>query len=373
MPGTCRAAAYTRRRFNAAVGGVLTVGLGVPGAPGLHASSGQRHWHPVRFGLLGDVPYAPGDERLLRQVMRQAGRETSFLVHVGDIKSGAESCRDELLSQRVALLDASPVPLVLAPGDNEWTDCSRRAAGRYAPTERLAYLRKLLKHYPNGLGRGGSALQRPAPGPANPNLPDGATATEFVRWQAGPCLFVVLNVPGSANGLTPHIPDPENQQRARQNTAWLLDSAALARQRGLAGLVVILHADLRFEQADPGDAQRPVLDRKHPYAWVRALLMRVVARFPGTVLLLNGDRHRFVNDQPFARLAARPLLHQAWGVPARVARSRLSRFTRVQSFGWPFSSHYVVIEIRAINTPGDADPDVSITVATRLLLDEPEN
>ncbi|MEU6787396.1 hypothetical protein ABZ912_50105 [Nonomuraea angiospora] len=35
-------------------------------------------------------------------------------------------------------------PFVLTPGDNEWTDCHRTAAGGYAPTERLDAVRTFL-------------------------------------------------------------------------------------------------------------------------------------------------------------------------------------------------------------------------------------
>ena len=33
------------------------------------------------------------------------------------------------------------MPLLYTPGDNEWTDCHRPAAGRYNPLERLDAVR----------------------------------------------------------------------------------------------------------------------------------------------------------------------------------------------------------------------------------------
>jgi hypothetical protein len=162
------------------------------------------------------------------------------------------------------------------------------------------------------------------------------------------------------------------------NTAWLLDSANEAQRRGLSGLVILLHADVRLRRAKLTDQRADVLDRKLPYAWVRALLMRVVMTFPGTVLLLNGDRHRFINDHPFADLATRHLGRHRWGVSTQKAQARLARFMRVQSFGWPFTSHHVVIEMKRTDGPGlpptsGADPGMAITVGTRVLSDEPGN
>ena len=44
--------------------------------------------------------------------------------------------------------------VVLTPGDNEWTDCHRVAAGEYQPLERLAKLREVFYPVP-GMTIGG--------------------------------------------------------------------------------------------------------------------------------------------------------------------------------------------------------------------------
>ncbi len=91
----------------------------------------------LRFALLGDNPYGPSEVEAVRGAIRQASKDSAFLIHVGDFKSGIESCSDDLLAARLALLKESSRPLMLALGDNEWTDCSRFLAGNYDPLERL--------------------------------------------------------------------------------------------------------------------------------------------------------------------------------------------------------------------------------------------
>ncbi|MGC1441469.1 MAG: hypothetical protein WA888_12735 [Burkholderiaceae bacterium] len=345
------------------------------GATGLPASASARNnpRNTVRFGLIGDVPYQVGDEDMVRKVMHSARREAQFLIHVGDFKSGAESCADQMLTRRLNLLNESPVPIIVVPGDNEWTDCSRMMTGLFDPLERLGKLRQLLAGKPNGFGRGKLTIERPSSNDGQRGFPHPVRQPEYMRWQAGPCLFVSLNITGSANGLTPHIGDDFNLERARHNTHWLMDSARIAQERSLAGLVIVLHADLQFHRSTINEDTREVLDRANPYGWVRGLLMRVTANFPGTVLLLNGDRHRFINDYPFTDLArivdlANNRAEQfRWGVTAKVAHPRLARFTRVQSFGWPFTSHHVIIEATRLNTPPGEDPGLRLLVATRVL------
>ena len=104
------------------------------------------------------------------------------------------------------------------------------------------------------------------------------------------------------------------------------------------------------------------------------MLMETAAQFPGTVLLLNGDRHRFIIDHPFAALADQINDNNQWQVPGPLARARLKRFMRIQSFGWPFTAHHIIVEATS-TTPaaGDADPALKLVVATRVLSDEPPN
>lgn len=58
----------------------------------------------------------------------------AFVVHVGDIKGGRGSCRDEVFQVRKRQFEHLRHAFVLLPGDNDWTDCHR---AKEDPTEAL--------------------------------------------------------------------------------------------------------------------------------------------------------------------------------------------------------------------------------------------
>ena len=83
---------------------------------------------PILFSVIGDIPYLPEDEEVLRQALRDLDPRSPFVVHLGDIKTGAAPC-DEAVYMRVsAILRGSPQPVLIVPGDNEWNDCPDPAA-----------------------------------------------------------------------------------------------------------------------------------------------------------------------------------------------------------------------------------------------------
>ena len=62
-------------------------------------------------------------------------------IHVGDIKGGGTPCDDDTILRQRDYMDGLAGAVVFTPGDNEWTDCHRKSAGRFDPLERLAFLR----------------------------------------------------------------------------------------------------------------------------------------------------------------------------------------------------------------------------------------
>ncbi len=92
------------------------------------------------FAVLGDTPYWEAERALLPRMLDAIARDSpAFVVHVGDFKSGASVCDDAVFQDRFELFDASPVPLVYTPGDNDWSSAagaspsSGRAATRPSP------------------------------------------------------------------------------------------------------------------------------------------------------------------------------------------------------------------------------------------------
>lgn len=191
-------------------------------------------------------------------------------MHLGDIGSPRLACNDAWLDARKAQFARIRHPVVLVPGDNEWTDCRNQS-------ERLAAWRKRF-------------CGAPFPVETQPG-----EYCEHRRWQAGKLLFVTLNMPGSNNNRR----DP--QERARRMAAvlsWLEDSAALA-ERAQLTLVILM-------QADPF-----VMLPEDNYASLRQAMKRLGKRMPEHVVLAHGDMHVWQDNEPW------PGVHrlEVWGSP----------------------------------------------------------
>ena len=327
----------TRRRFlRATVRSALAASAG--GAACSAYPLAQRPGQPGAFaiGLIGDIPYSPSAEQALRTLYADFDPGLAFVLHVGDLKGGTESCADELLERRAALLRACPVPLMYTPGDNEWTDCHRASAGGFDPLERLARLRELFFATAAPVARPEladrfEALVRQSDTSAAHPFP------ENLRWRHAGVVFVTINLPGSRNAQEgAHPPLAHNRLRNAANAAWLREAFALASRTARPLLVIAAQADPDFEH----DTRRPVLGApvrgQDEYSEFRSLLSELSTSFRGQVLFLHGDSHRFRSDRP---------LLGANG-------ERLGNFARVECFGHPIDASWVRIRI----DPGAAEP-----------------
>ncbi len=265
---------------------------------------------PFAFGVFGDTPYLPGEELVVASMIEQMNEAgLAFVVHVGDLKASWTPCTDELMAERLALLQRLRVPLVVLPGDNDWVDCRRTSAGRYDPIERLAKFRSLF--------HSGDASLGPRPMPLERQSADARFREyrEHLRWALGETLFVALNVTGSNNNRRP-ADETEFVRRSEAVNAWLDESFALASERRMRGVVL-------FFQGNPGWDGKP-LPRgwQDGYADFRARLAANALGFGGPVLVVHGDTHRFRVDRPLAD-------------PATNARA--ANVTRLEVFGAPWN------------------------------------
>src|SRR5262245_26395287 len=113
------------------------------------------------FGALGDTPYSADDEARFPALIAAMNREDlAFVVHIGDFKTALAPCSDELYQSRRQWFALSRHPFVLAPGDNEWTDCRRMLGSPYDPLERMRRLRELFFSGSTALGQQPLALVR---------------------------------------------------------------------------------------------------------------------------------------------------------------------------------------------------------------------
>src|SRR5690606_35459820 len=102
--------------------------------------------YDVRFFSIGDMPYhLPDDLGRFDRVISSLNHERpAFTVHVGDFKTGSSPCDEAYFLSFRGYFQQFQHPLFYTPGDNEWTDCHRIAAGGYDPIERLAKVRELF-------------------------------------------------------------------------------------------------------------------------------------------------------------------------------------------------------------------------------------
>ena len=234
---------------------------------------------------MGDTPYNDAEVgRLDKLIDDMNAVPLAFVAHVGDITGGRGPCTDEWFAARKAQFARLRHPLVLLPGDNDWTDCHRTG---FDPLERLEHWRLLFCFSL----RDDLKMERQA-GPY----------CEHVRWEAGGWLFVALNVQGSNNNLgrTPAM-DAEYAERMRAVLAWVDDSERTFAGRKLRGMVLLMQADPFVTRSRGPNGFSEILKR----------LKALGAAYPGQIVLVNGDTHTYRNDEPI------PGVHriEPWGSP----------------------------------------------------------
>ncbi len=273
------------------------------------ASGFAENSTPFTFALMGDVPYYDGEvldvERMLGEI---SSENVSFVVHVGDFKSGSSPCTDALYVQRRQMFNQSAHPFVYVPGDNDWTDCHRQKAGGYDTRERLAKLREIFFTQDESLGKKNILLKHQSDDAAF------KLYRENVRWVQSNVLFVALNVPGSNNniGILPAY-DEEARLRNLANYAWIKQAFELARRDKMPGVMFFIQADPMFEYGTARQGLRGYID-------FLDLLREESLHFSGQVVLAHGDTHFYRVDQPLRDFKK---------------AERVKNFTRVEVFGSP--------------------------------------
>ncbi len=270
--------------------------------------------NPLTLAVIGDTPYGDAQVAAFPDLVADVNRDpkVDVVLHLGDIKSGSSTCTDERFQQMRALYDTFKDPFVYTPGDNEWTDCHRRAAGGYLPTERLQRLREIFYPQP-GRALGGRPL-RMLTQSAEPGF------EEFVEnqlWMRSQVVFSTVHVVGSNNDLAPWFGAAETLEQRRlrlaefdsrlaADLAWLDRTFAVAAEHGARGVVLAMQADM-FAGA-----------RVDGYDEIVQRIADLASRFDGPVLLLEGDTHEYLVDRPLAS-----------GSPAHGVETRAPNVTRI--------------------------------------------
>jgi len=273
-----------RVRRSALVVSIVVTAAATTTLPSSSIASDGRSGAPVTVAVIGDVPYGEVQEADFGVLIDAVNRDPKVrtVVHVGDIKSGSTACTDERILRVRDAFASFRDPVVYTPGDNEWTDCHRPAAGGFDPLERLAFVRSSFFAAPGvTLGRRTEVVD------AQEGLP------ENVRWISSRVGFATLHVVGSDNGLAPWTGNAaptaaqqgEVDARVAATVAWIDETFDMAERHGLAGVVLAMQADTF---PTPSVGQQAIVDR----------LAARAAAFDGEVLVLQGDSHRFLVDQP---------------------------------------------------------------------------
>jgi hypothetical protein len=273
----------------------------------------------LSFCAIGDTPYLGSDTSALRQTFQDAVlQDCQFVTHIGDFKSSWEACSNELLKERVALLNESSLPLFYVPGDNEWTDCGRGVLNSYNPEERLEYLRSIVAKDNVSLGKKTLPLERQTTQVNAQAIP------ENIRWMHSQCAFVGLNLSGSYNGIgTKGIDEKKRVEREKANNVWMASAAQWAQDNKARAMVVLAHANVSMDLGV--DSDRLSAKRRQGFTPFKLSLEKLLTEWKNPLLYIHGDTHRFQVNNPWS--------------------SRHPQLTRLEVFGAPFTSHWVKVSI----------------------------
>ena len=254
------------------------------------AMPAAAHAERFSFMALGDMPYnLPGDYAAFdRLIARVNGLRPAFTLHVGDIINGQTRCDDALFARVRDMFATFDGPLIYTPGDNEWTDCHRPNSGRFDPIERLAFVRRMF--FPDPTQSLGRTPLRVTPQSADAQY---AKFIENARWERAGIVFATVHIPGSNNNLQ-RDPAAVNEyiERNAANLAWIDAVFARAKDTGAKGVVLAFQAHLRF------DKELPETDLRSGFNDTLNALKRNSIAWGKPVLLIHGDQHHLVIDQP---------------------------------------------------------------------------
>lgn len=263
------------------------------------------------FMALGDVPYGsreqayPAFKALIAEINRRA---PVFTIHVGDTKSGLDTCSDELLLEQRDFMNSFASALIYTPGDNEWTDCHRLLAGAYDPLERLAFIRG--HYFPTDESLGGRPMRLARQADVLSGFESFVENSRF-NWRG--VWFMTAHVVGSNNNLD-DVPDSDATReflpRDKANRAWLTDSFDKAMAADAGAAVIAIHADMFGDGFNPDEES---FARVSGFKAFGETLAAKARSFRKPVLLLFGDSHTFRIFHPFPRSAGNLIAVEVYG------------------------------------------------------------
>lgn len=303
------------------IGSAVTVALML--LAGCESMPSQKNT-AIAFALIGDNPYVefnePKYDTLIDEVNATAG--LGWVIHLGDVKGGGQSCSDEVLTARFELNARFRLPFILTPGDNDWFDCHRETAGGYDPRERLGALRRIWYPAP-GMTTG----TNPFPVTTQANTFDHPDFVENVYWRAADVIVGTAHMVGTTpgeGGIEIH------EETMAASLAWIEEIFAEAERTEARGVFIATQVDPYLFGSNA--LLIKALCKQCPYvrpgyeALDKALIEHS-HRFGKPVVLAVGDTHIFRVDKPLYD-----------------GNNLVENFTRVEGFGHP-TVHWVRVVI----------------------------
>lgn len=310
----------------------------------LAARAGAAGWdddrtpsRPLTVAVYGDAPYGttPSDTEEFVATPAfidsiNADPDVALVIHVGDIHSGKQFCTEEYDRSVYALWTKFVDPLVYTPGDNEWSDCHKKAegGGAYNPaTQQIDYVldpNGVPVDYAKGDPVANLALIRSIFFP-RPNVtlgmhkrlvlsqslaydrrhPSDRKFVENVLWLQAGVLFVAIDLPGGSNNdadvwygapTETAAQTQEREERTGADLSWLDTAFSIAKLVRAKGVVVIA-------QADMWDPEKGAAHQAGYEPFVQSVASHATS-LGAPVLMLNGDSHVYRADNPLSSTAS---------------------------------------------------------------------
>ena len=252
-----------------------------------HKPAPQR----FEFGAIGDQHYGAAGIAKWPALQSSINRSTAlqFVVHTGDIKSGSTLCDNPMFANRRQAFDAFEMPLILTPGDNEWTDCHRENNGGYDSLERLDFLRRTFYPDNQSMGKRKITLSQQS---------EDRRYFEYVEnemWSQGNILFATVHIVGSNNNLGRNAAnDIEWSERTHANFNWIKTIFSVARDNHFAGVVLVMQINPGFTGVRVRVANLAEQGARDSFF----VIEDEAITFKKPVLLIHGDSHEFHFDKP---------------------------------------------------------------------------
>ena len=243
--------------------------------------------------ILADTPYSDkektmlqGPDGVLYQLVNNV--KPTVVMHLGDMKSGGESCTDELLKQhKVIINQVYPGKIIYTPGDNEWTDCDRDTLTySFNELERLDFITTLMYQTPPLLDKYLTAIK------AQP------AQIENKLWINDRLAVGTLHIVGTSNGRN-HI-DKSNvalalkkaDKRDEFNFAWL--STIESKAEDYDALIIGFQADIyQKEVLESGMCDTVTLKKCDAFIQYRKAFTELAKRINKPILISHGDTGDF--------------------------------------------------------------------------------